>query len=99
VHIVKPNRRRAFGGLDGIHSNQQTLNDAAVSATKRDLAAGFAWASAPGVTYLVAASLAAWSLISATVAAPKRSLPPMAAENDYDERYERAPLDLDRAPF
>jgi hypothetical protein len=43
------------------HSNQAALNDGAVSATKRGMAGGFAWDKAPGVTYLVAASLAAWS--------------------------------------
>jgi hypothetical protein len=80
------------------HSDQTALNDGAVSAVKRDLAAGFAWDKAPGVTYLAAASLAAWSLISATTVAPKRSLPPMA-EKDYDERNEPVFLDMDKVKF
>jgi hypothetical protein len=62
------------------HANQDTLNEGVVSAVKRDLGGGFAWDRAPGATALVAASLAAWSLISATQAEPKRSQVPMSAE-------------------
>jgi len=81
------------------HSDQPALNDGAVSAVKRDLAGGFAWDKAPGVTYLVAASLAAWSLISATTPAPKRPPLPMAAQNDYDQRNEPVFLDMDKVKF
>ena len=80
------------------HSNQQALNDGAVSAVKRDLAGGFAWDRAPGVTQLVAASLAAWALISATTKEPKRSLPPLftpPSGRDDDVVF----LDLDKVPF
>ena len=79
------------------HSSQAALNDGEVSAVKRDLAGGFAWDRAPGVTYLVAASLAVWSLISATTAAPRKSLPPMTGPSDglRDEEF----IDLDRVPF
>jgi hypothetical protein len=80
------------------HSNQQTLNDGVVSAVKRDLAGGFAWDRAPGVTQLVAASLAHWSLISATTTAPKRSLPPLSA-GSRDMKDEPVWLDMDRCPF
>jgi hypothetical protein len=85
------------------HSDQQILNDAAVSATRRDLAGGFAWDRAPGVTYLVGASLAHWALLSATTTAPKRSLPPLADQSDYRERNDE-PVALDlmspaRTPF
>jgi hypothetical protein len=91
------------GGIS--HSNQQTLNDAAVSATKRDLAGGFAWDKAPGVTYLVSASRAAWSLISATTTVPKKSHPPLADQSSSSsdqDRYEPVALDLmtpARTPF
>jgi hypothetical protein len=45
-----------------------------------------------------AASLAAWSLLSATTPAPKRSLPPLAAESDYD-RNDPVFLDMDKVRF
>jgi hypothetical protein len=60
------------------HSSQRVLDDGVVSAVKRPLAAGFAWDRAPGIVYLNAASLAAWSLLSATTPAPKRSALPMS---------------------
>jgi hypothetical protein len=81
------------------HSNQQTLNDAVVSAVKRPLGQGFAWDSAPGVTYLVSASLAVWGLISATTTAPKRSLPPLSDSSNDRTRDEPVWLDMDRCPF
>jgi hypothetical protein len=82
------------------HSNQAPLTDGAVSATKRPLGAGFAWDHAAGVTYLNAASLAHWALLSATTAAPKRSLPPMAADTGSSGGYrEPAFLDLDKVRF
>ena len=76
------------------HSDQATLNDGAVSAVKRDLAGGFAWDKAPGVTYLVAASLAHWALISATTPAPKRAPPPLSEAPEYDKRNS-SPVELD----
>lgn len=81
------------------HSDQQTLNDGVVSAVKRDLAGGFAWDRAPGVTYLVAASLAHWALISATTTAPKQTPLPLAAGSNGRERDEPVWLDMDRCPF
>jgi hypothetical protein len=81
------------------HSNQTVLNDAVVSAVKRDLGGGFAWDRAPGVTQLVAASLAAWALISATTAAPKQTPLPLAAGSNDRERDMPAELDMDRVPF
>jgi hypothetical protein len=69
-----------------------------VSAVKRDLAAGFAWDRAPGVTALTAASLAAWSLLSATTPTPKRTLAPMMDTGTGGYR-EPAFLDLDRCKF
>ena len=81
------------------HSSQAALNDGAVSAVKRDLAGGFAWDKAPGVVYLIAASLALWSLLSATTAAPRRSLPPLSAQPDYNGRNDPVELDVDRCPF
>jgi hypothetical protein len=68
------------------HSDQPVLNDGVVSAVKRDLAGGFAWDRAPGVTQLVAASLAVWSLLSATTTAPKQTPPPLVDTPDraYD---------------
>jgi hypothetical protein len=79
------------------HSDQPVLNDAAVSAVKRPLGGGFAWDSAPGVTNLVAASLAHWALVSATTPKPKRSLPPLA--DSSGGRDDVVFLDLDRVPF
>jgi hypothetical protein len=81
------------------HSSQQVLGDAVVSAVKRDLAGAFAWDKSPGVVYLVAASLALWSLLSATTVTPKRSLPPLSAQSDYNGRNDPVELDLDRIPF
>jgi hypothetical protein len=81
------------------HSSQQTLNDGAVSAVKRDLAGGFAFDKAPGVTYLISASLAHWALISATTTAPRRSHPPMAAGSNDRDRNEPVELDLMTAKF
>jgi hypothetical protein len=82
------------------HSDQQALNDAVVSAVKRDLAGGFAWQTAPGVTNLVAASLAAWSLISATQDIPKHTPPPMCTQPDYDSSYDNVvELDLMNTKF
>jgi hypothetical protein len=81
------------------HSSQQTLNDGVVSAVKRDLAGGFAFDKAPGVTYLVGASLAHWALISATTTAPKRSLPPLSDSSNDRTRDEPIWLDMDRCPF
>jgi hypothetical protein len=49
--------------------------------------------------YLIAASLAYWSLLSATTAAPRRSLPPLMAQNDYNGRNDPVELDMDRIPF
>jgi hypothetical protein len=85
------------------HSSQQTLNDGAVSAVKRDLAGGFAFDKAPGCTALIAASLAAWGLITATTAEPKRSLLPLADSSNYRE-CDNEPVALDlmspaRTPF
>lgn len=80
------------------HSSQAVMNDAAVSAVKRDLAGGFAFDKAPGVTYLVAASLALWSLLSATTAAPRRSLAPMADTSTEGLREEKF-IDLDTCKF
>jgi hypothetical protein len=85
------------GGLS--HSSQQVLGDAVVSAVKRDLAGGFAWDRAPGVTQLVAVSLAHWSLISATTPAPKITPLPMTASSDEREQYEPVALDVMRTPF
>jgi hypothetical protein len=76
------------------HSDQPALNDAVVSAVKRDLAGGFAWDRAPGVTQLVAVSLAAWSLISATQDIPKHTPPPMFTRPDYDSSYDNV-VELD----
>jgi hypothetical protein len=81
------------------HSAQPALTDGAVSATKRPLGAGFAWDSAPGVTYLVAASLAHWALLSATTKPKRNSLPPLMDSSNHQDRYEPVPLDLDRVPF
>lgn len=81
------------GGIS--HSSQQVLADAVVSAVKRPLGQGFAWDSAPGVTNLVAASLAHWALISAQQAAPRRSLPPLA-ETPNDRGFNGNAVDLDR---
>jgi hypothetical protein len=81
------------------HSSQPPLTDGAVSATKRPLGAGFAWSEAPGVTHLNAASLAYWALLSATTAAPKRSLPPLADTSSSGGYREPAFLDLDRVRF
>jgi hypothetical protein len=80
------------------HSDQAPLNDGAVSAVKRELAGGFAWDKAPGITYLTAASLAAWALLSATTTAPKRSLPPLSDTSSGGYREERF-LDLDGVKF
>jgi hypothetical protein len=84
------------------HSDQQELNDGAVSAVKRDLAGGFAWDRAPGVTYLVAASLAAWGLLSASTPKPKHT--PIPLTTSSDDRGRNDPHDLDflspgRTPF
>jgi hypothetical protein len=89
----------AFDAGQLSHSDQAVLNDAVVSAVKRALAAGFAWDRAPGVTYLVAASLAVWSLLSATTVAPRRSLPPLSAQSDYNGRHDPVGLDMDKVPF
>lgn len=80
------------------HSSQQALNDGVVSAVKRELAGGFAWDRAPGITQLGAASLAHWSLISATTVAPKKTPLPLSATSAerYDDPVE---LDMDRVPF
>lgn len=69
-----------------------------VSAVKRELAGGFAWDRAPGITELTAASLAAWGLLSATQAAPRKSLPPLSDTSSGGYR-EPAFLDLDRVKF
>jgi hypothetical protein len=50
------------------------------------------------VTHLNAASLAHWALLSATTAAPKRSLPPLADTGSGGYREEKF-LDLDRVRF
>lgn len=80
------------------HSSQRALNDGAVSAVKRELAGGFAWDRAPGITELTAASLAAWSLLSSTTTEPKWSLPPLmdTSSGGYREEPFR---DLDKIPF
>jgi hypothetical protein len=87
------------GGIS--HSDQPVLNDAVVSAIKRDLAGRFAWDRAPGVTQLVAVSLAAWSLISATQDIPKHPPPPpMFTQPDYGSSYDNVvELDLMNAKF
>jgi hypothetical protein len=79
------------------HANQQVLNDAVVSAVKRDLGGGFAWGSAPGATQLVAASLAHWALLSATTEEPRRSNVPMSGASIY--RDDPVELDFDKVPF
>jgi hypothetical protein len=76
------------------HANQPALNEGVVSAVKRDLSGGFAWDRAPGVTQLVAASLAAWSLISATQDIPKHTPPPMCTQPDYGSSYDNV-VELD----
>jgi hypothetical protein len=53
----------------------------------------------PGVTYLNAASLAYWGVLSATQPAPKRSLPPLADTSSSGGYREPAFLDLDRVRF
>jgi hypothetical protein len=70
-----------------------------VSAVKRELAAGFAWDRAPGVTALTAASLAAWGLLSATQPAPRKSLPPLADTSSGDYRDDGRYLNLDTCKF
>lgn|GEM_PF-5046978 len=80
------------------HADQQVLNDGAVSAVKRDLAGGFAFDRAPGSIYLVAASLALWSLLSATTAAPKKTPLPMMDTSGADFRDEPF-KNLDKVPF
>ena len=66
---------------------------------KRELAAGFAWDHAAGVTHLNAASLAYWALLSATPPTPKRTLPPLADTSSSSGYREPAFLDLDRVRF
>jgi hypothetical protein len=79
------------------HANQEALNEGVVSAVKRDLGGGFAWDRAPGVTQLVAASLAHWSLVSTNTPEPRRSPPPLAAQSSIGD--DGAFLDLDKVPF
>jgi hypothetical protein len=80
------------------HSSQQVLNDAVVSAVKRDLAGGFAWQTAPGVTELVAATLAHWALISATTEEPKQTPLPMSFQESAGSD-DFVFLDLEKTPF
>ena len=84
------------------HSDQAVLNASAVSAVKRDLPSGFAWnrdkRTGGSVTALMAATLAHYSLLAFTSAAPrKRTLAPMmeAAERGGH----RGDLDFQRVPF
>ncbi len=99
--------RAAGSFLDAIeagqisHSDQTALNDAAVSAIQRDLAGGSAWGQSPGLPYLNAASLAAWSLLSATESALKRTAIPLVDQPTTSSRgyHEPAFLDLDRVSF
>jgi hypothetical protein len=83
------------------HSDQETLNDAVVSAVKRDLpGGGFAWQKQPGgsIAQLMAATLAHWSLLTfAPAARPKPPTPPPLAEPDRGGHD--GALDLMTAPF
>lgn len=84
------------------HSDQAVLNDAVISASKRDLPGDrFAWDRKPGgqIVQLMAATLAHWGLLTFSTP-PKNTPPPMSAQPEMTsgDAFE-ADFDPMTAPF